>query len=245
MWQRSLVHFELLARLAGADLRSGAANAQVLRLARLGALLLIVTALLVGLKASAAEPARLQETAYNVELVIFRALKPLGIAEDWSVEGVKGRPAPPPSEDDTGTGAAADPDSAGRLAVSSTSPALFKLAAIESSLQRSRGYEVIGHLGWTQIAVPRGSGLAVDLSEVGLSGLPVHGTGALERGKYLYLRLKLDYSPNDPPASLVGTVQSQGTVTFSLNQVRRVRPFERHYFDHPAFGVIAMISPVS
>jgi hypothetical protein len=40
-------------------------------------------------------------------------------------------------------------------------------------------------------------------------------------------------------------VQIDRTVTFSLNQVRRVRPFERHYFDHPAFGVIAMISPVS
>jgi hypothetical protein len=195
------------------------------------------------LKASAAEPARLQETAYNVELVIFRALTPLGIAEDWSVEGSKGRAAPTPSEDDTS--AASDTGSAGRLAVSSMSPALFKLAAIESGLQRNRGYEVLGHIGWTQIAVPRGSGLAVDLTEVGLSGLSIHGTGALERGKYLYLRLNLDYAPSDPPASLAGTAQSAGTVTFSLNQVRRVRPFERHYFDHPAFGVIAMVSPVS
>jgi hypothetical protein len=197
----------------------------------------------VGLKASAAEPARLQETAYNVELVIFRALTPLGIAEDWSAEGSKGRPAPSPGDDEAG--APAVTGSAGRLAVSSLSPALFKLAAIESGLQRSRGYEVLGHIGWTQIAVPRGSGLAVDLTEVGLSGLSIHGTGALERGKYLYLRLNLDYSPSDPPASLVGTAQSGTAATFSLDQVRRVRPFERHYFDHPAFGVIAMISPVS
>jgi hypothetical protein len=116
---------------------------------------------------------------------------------------------------------------------------------MESSLQRSRGYEVVGHIGWSQIAVPRGSGLAVDLADVGLNGVSVRGTGALERGKYLYLRLNLAYSPADPPASLVGTVQSDRAVTFSLNQVRRVRPFERHYFDHPAFGVIAMISPVS
>jgi hypothetical protein len=198
---------------------------------------------IVALKASAAEPARLQETAYHVELVIFRQLTPLGVAEDWSVEGPKGRPAAPVGEDEAG-GASAD--SAGsRLAVSSLSPALFKLAAMESSLQRSRGYQVVGHIGWTQLAVPRGSGLAVELSEVGLSGSAVRGTGALERGKYLYLRLNLAYSPADPPASLVGTVQIDRTVTFSLNQVRRVRPFERHYFDHPAFGVIAMISPVS
>jgi hypothetical protein len=233
----------LLARVVVADLRGGTARARVLRVARLAALLLSATAVIVALKASAAEPARLQETAYHVELVIFRQLTPLGVAEDWSVEGLKGRPAAPVGEDDAGGTTA---DSAGnRLAVSSLSPALFKLAAMESSLQRSRGYEVVGHIGWTQLAVPRGSGLAVELSEVGLSGSAVRGTGALERGKYLYLRLNLAYSPADPPASLVGTVQIDRTVTFSLNQVRRVRPFERHYFDHPAFGVIAMISPVS
>ena len=214
-----------------------------MRLARLAGLLLSAAAVVVGLQASAAEPARIQETAYNVELVIFRQLAPLGIAEDWSVEGLKGRPAPPVGEDDAG-GTSTDPVG-NRLAVGSLSPALFKLAAMESSLQRSRGYEVVGHIGWTQLAVPRGSGLTVDLSEVGLSGLAVRGTGALERGKYLYLRLNLAYSPADPPASLVGTVQSDRAVTFSLNQVRRVRPFERHYFDHPAFGVIAMVSPVS
>ncbi len=211
--------------------------------ARVVTWLLTVTAIVIGLKASAAEPARLQETAYNVELVIFRPLTPLGIAEDWSVEGLKGRSGASASEEDNGASSAAE--GGDRLAVSSLSPALFKLAAVESSLQRSRGYQMIGHVGWTQIAVPRGSGLAVDLSEVGLSGPPVRGTGALERGKYLYLRLNLAFSPSDPPASLVGTVQNDGSVTFSLNQVRRVRPFERHYFDHPAFGVIAMISPVS
>jgi hypothetical protein len=30
-----------------------------------------------------------------------------------------------------------------------------------------------------------------------------------------------------------------------LDQVRRVRSFERHYFDHPAFGVIAMVAPLT
>jgi hypothetical protein len=242
MRQSPVSHIALLARFAADDFLSGTPRIRLLRIVRLGALSLLVAAAVVALKASAAEPARLQETAYNVELVIFRQLTPLGVAEDWSVEGLKGRPAPQVSEDD---GSVAPSDAGGRLAVSSLSPALFKLAAMESSLQRSRGYQVVGHIGWTQLAVPRGSGLAVDLSEIGLSGAAVRGTGALERGKYLYLRLNLAYSPADPPASLVGTVQSDRSVTFSLNQVRRVRPFERHYFDHPAFGVIAMISPVS
>jgi hypothetical protein len=203
----------------------------------------VIGCALIALQASAAEPTKLQESAFNVELVIFRPLTPLGVQEDWSVEGNRGRPSPGIVSDDE-DGSAATP-STGRLSAGSLSAAQFRLSGIESSLQRSRTYEIIGHIGWTQIAVPRGSGLTVDLSEVGLGGLPVRGTGTLERGKYLYLRLDLDYSPGVAPASLVGDVQSAGPVTFSLRQVRRVRPFERHYFDHPAFGVIALISPVS
>lgn len=203
-----------------------------------------VAVVVVTLQGSAAEPARLQDAAYNVELVIFRPLTPLGIQEDWSIETSRGRPTAEAAADlEAGSEAASVAPS--RLAASSLSPALFKLSGIESSLQRSRGYEVIGHIGWTQIAVPRGSGLAVDLSEVGMSGSPVQGTGALERGKHLYLRLNLRFAPVDAPTSLIGDAQVNGPVRFSLTQVRRVRPFERHYFDHPAFGVIALISPVS
>ncbi len=243
MWNRLISDLQLLAQLRADELLGGHGRALALRLARIALLLLMFTATAVGITASAAEPARMQETAFNVELVIFRPLKPLGIQEDWRVEGMRGRSIATPVDEENGDVSANVAGS--RLAVSSLSPALFKLAAIESSLQRSRGYEVIGHIGWTQLAVPRGSGLLVDLTEVGLSGLPVQGTGALERGKYLYLRLNLAYAPGDPPSSLVGTVQSDGSVMFSLNQVRRVRPFERHYFDHPAFGVVAMITPVS
>ena len=35
-----------------------------------------------------------------------------------------------------------------------------------------------------------------------------------------------------------------GTV-FMLNESRRVKRFERNYFDHPAFGVIALVTPAS
>lgn len=206
--------------------------------------LLVVAGATAMLQSFAAEPVKLQETAFHVELVIFRPLKPLGVREDWALEASGGHASPGTAVDDE-TGGNSTPSGPGRLAVASLSPALFRLSGLESGLQRSRGYQVIGHIGWTQIAVPRGSGLAVNLTEVGLSGSQVRGTGTLERGKYLYLRLNLGFTPVDVPASLVGDVQSTGPVTFSLNQVRRVRPFERHYFDHPAYGVIALITPVS
>lgn len=208
-----------------------------------------VVALLVAafvLSVSAAEPPSQADTRYSVELIIFRPTAPLGVTEDWQSEArVISNPVLGGSENGESGAEPSPPANAGAINVGTMSPALFKLAGIESSLQRSRDYQVLGHIGWTQLAVPRGSGLAADLSQLGLGAATLKGTAAVERGKYLYLRINLDYTPADPPASLVGTAAPTGPVTFTLDQVRRVRNFERHYFDHPAFGVIAMVAPLS
>ena len=196
--------------------------------------------------ASAAEPAGQADARYSVELIVFRPTTPLGVTEDWQSEArMTGNPAVGGPESGESGAESPAPASAGTINVSPMSPALFKLAGIESGLQRSRSYEVLGHVGWMQLAVPRGSGLAADLSQLGLGAGGLRGTAAVERGRYLYLRINLSYTPADPPASLVGTTASTAPVTFTLDQVRRVRNFERHYFDHPAFGVIAMVAPLS
>jgi hypothetical protein len=44
--------------------------------------------------------------------------------------------------------------------------------------------------------------------------------------------------PNPPP----GLGAAPGT-PFTMNESRRVKFYERNYFDHPAFGVIALITP--
>lgn len=197
------------------------------------------------LGASTAEPPGQSDTRYSVELVIFRPTAPLGVAEDWPSEArAVATQAAAPESGESGPETPV-PASGGKISVSALSSALFKLAGIESGLQRSRAYEVLGHVGWIQAAVPRGSGLAVDVSQLGLEGASIKGTAAVERGKYLYLRLNLAYTPTDPSPSLVGTAAPTGPVTFTLDQVRRVRSFERHYFDHPAFGVIAMVAPLT
>ena len=64
----------------------------------------------------------------------------------------------------------------------------------------------------------------------GASGLS--GQIALSRGRYLHLTLELTYeSPEEPGQRMV------------LKQTRRMRSNERHYIDHPKFGVIAVITP--
>ncbi len=199
----------------------------------------------VALSAAAEEPTRQPETLYSVELIIFRPTAPLGVAEDWRTQAAAALNTGTPAPDSDAAQDTPAPSSAGTLDAKAMSSALFKLSGIESSLERSHAYEVLGHIGWTQTAVPRGSGVTADLSQLGLGNSAVAGSVAVERGRYLYLRLSLAYTPADPPGTLVGTTAPTERVTFTLNQVRRVRNFERHYFDHPAFGVIAMVAPVS
>jgi hypothetical protein len=53
--------------------------------------------------------------------------------------------------------------------------------------------------------------------------------------------MTLNYTTSNPPAGLSA---APGT-TFVLSESRRVKSFERNYFDHPAFGVIALVTPVN
>jgi hypothetical protein len=60
----------------------------------------------------------------------------------------------------------------------------------------------------------------------GLSGLVY-----LERGTYLHLGLSLRYAG------------ASGGAGYALNETRRVKFYEKNYYDHPAFGVIALVTP--
>jgi hypothetical protein len=43
----------------------------------------------------------------------------------------------------------------------------------------------------------------------------------------------------DPPAGLAAAPDT----VFTLRDTHRVRFYDRNYFDHPAFGVIALVTP--
>jgi hypothetical protein len=188
--------------------------------------------------AAAPATAAPRATVYNVELVIFRATAALGAAEDWSletpsdlaahVEGDAEAPAAPP----VGAG------QSGGL-VHTLAPADFQLNDIEGRLRANGAYAPIAHVAWSQTASPWGSHAAIPAQQLGLDGTGVSGTVSLERGQFLHLALALSYVAQNPPAGLGG---GPGT-TFTLNDSHRVRFYERNYFDHPAFGVIALVTP--
>lgn len=76
----------------------------------------------------------------------------------------------------------------------------------------------------------------------------VNGTLSLTRGRYLHMSLDLLYQrqPNAPQLFSFFGFSNAGNSPeiYRLTQTRRLKRGEIHYFDHPKFGVIAVVTAV-
>ena len=118
--------------------------------------------------------------------------------------------------------------------------AQFQLNDLAGKLQNTANYQPIAHFAWQQTASSWGSraGFTVAKLAGNVPGLTRHH---LSRTRlYLHLGMTLNYQTSNPPAGLSAP---PGTV-FNLTESRRVKFYERNYYDHPAFGVIALVTPV-
>jgi hypothetical protein len=97
----------------------------------------------------------------------------------------------------------------------------------------------VAHVAWAQTASAWGTKAGFPLQKLGVDVPGLNGTVYLERGQYLHLGMALSYALSSPPAGLGA---GPGTA-FTLNENRRVKFYERNYYDHPAFGVIALVTP--
>ncbi|MFL6549521.1 MAG: CsiV family protein [Povalibacter sp.] len=191
---------------------------------------IVASALVVG--SAAGQQTGLQ--SYDVELIVFRNLSGSGTAEDWVTES--GIPAQSiPTTDDESDTAGAAVESAPLPTAMETFPPLattkFKLDGIAETLRRSRSYQPLAHFGWTQPGFPRGEAHYMAIDALANTGSGLTGRVALARGRYLHLTLDLALQP-------AGSAEH-----YFLRQTRRMRSTERHYIDHPKFGVIAVITP--
>jgi len=189
----------------------------------------LITALACGLPAVSQEPAA--SPSYNIEIVVFRATSAQGITENWSAEAGN-------SNIVAGEEAASGSSQVGRF-VSMIPSSSYQLTDIESRLRSSGAYVPVAHVAWSQTASGWGTRAGFTLQKLGVDAPGLTGTVFLERGLYLHLGMSLTYADPSPPQGLGA---ASGT-TFIMNQSRRIRFYERNYFDHPAFGVIALVSP--
>lgn len=198
--------------------------------------LLVAAVLSVGSAvAQQASPTQPGLQSYNVELLIFRNLSGNETPESWPIEAAGTEQPQAIQDDDLGATEAPAP-TAPTVSFPSLPASRMKLTGVEEALRRSRAYQPLAHIGWTQPGFARDAAkyLSVGSLVPGSSGL--QGQIALSRGRYLHLTLDLVLdgagAPGEPPERYV------------LRQTRRMRSNERHYIDSPKFGVIAVITPV-
>jgi hypothetical protein len=167
---------------------------------------------------------------YNIEIIVFRATTALGGPEDWSAEAGSRAIA----GDESASGAS----QVGHFVAALPSSA-WQLSELESHLRASGTYVPVAHAAWSQTASSWGTRAGFSMQKLGIDVPGLSGTVFLERGQFLHLGMTLTYAIPSPPPGLGAAPDTP----FTINESRRVRFYERDYFDNPAFGVIALVTP--
>ena len=156
-------------------------------------------------------------TAYGVEIIVFRvAASPQG--EDWDAV---------PAGRGFGSSAArgGTPEVLRVL-----TPADYRLNAIEATLKSSGAWRPVAHAAWVQTAANWGTHTGIALGDLGINVPGLSGMVYLERAP-IYLHLGFD-------------VRLTAGATYAIREMRSVRYNDKQYFDHPGFGIIALVTPI-
>ncbi len=164
---------------------------------------------------------------YTVEVIVFATGNPDDQGEQWPAR-------------------TADSDAAGVYMdnrITSLPRTARSLAAVHSSLQRS-GHQILLHRTWHQPAGRKSSG-AYPVRSSGDNGPALDGFIRLLRGRYLHLEMDLTMSGKQRSHHPGGFAADPApAAAYRLQEKRRVRQSELHYFDHPRFGVLARVTRV-
>jgi len=165
---------------------------------------------------------------YTIELIVFRNMSGNGGPEDWSVKPQARSPDTP------------DAPLTGKF-VQSVPASQFQLNDVAQKLSNTTNYQPIAHFAWQQTASSWGSRAGFTVAKLAGSAPGLSGIIYLESGSYLHLGMSLNYQTSNPPEGLAA---APGTV-FTMNEARRIRVDKPSYYDHPAFGVIALVTPAN
>ena len=104
----------------------------------------------------------------------------------------------------------------------------IRLGSISQKLMGSREWSPILHYGWRQPVLGREDAPAVSIAG---NRAGAYASGSVRLTVERYLRVELDLQM-DPGTGL----------SYTIDQSRRLRSGQTHYFDHPQFGVIVLVS---
>jgi hypothetical protein len=157
-------------------------------------------------------------TLYGVEVIVFRTSS-VNSVEDWD--------AVPPGR---GFGSSAGRGGGTPQVLRVLTPADYRLGTLEATLKTSGAWHPVAHAAWIQTAATWGTHAGIALSDVGINVPGLSGTVYLERAP-IYLHLGFD-------------VRLSAGASYAIREMRSVRYNDRQYFDHPGFGIIAVVTPI-
>lgn len=186
-------------------------------------LLIVATAIPQGVLAATDK-----ENTYNVEVLVFATRLPqLEGNELWTRE----------------TADAVAPDSTDAQAPNPAAPPGI-LAAAANDLAKDGRFRILAYYSWIQTADAKSASKPIRLSGTNAKNPDeLTGTLRLYLSRYLHLDLNLNYTEktSDAGVSNAGT----GMITYRIDEQRRVKSQETHYFDHPKFGALIRLTPVT
>jgi len=198
--------------------------------ARLLTLFVLITSVLVA-PAVFAEADK-QARQFDIELLIFQNLVKNDAGEVWPVDFSDWFEEPVDSE---------QPDIL--TAVAWLPRSQLRLTAERNAMARSAPYRPLVHLAWRQVVPGRQSAKPVALPGASNNPDRAYVDGLVRVTVERYLHLDLDLRLHLPAGAEPAASAEYGVPEIRLRQQRRMRSKELHYFDHPRFGVIALITP--
>jgi len=118
-----------------------------------------------------------------------------------------------------------------------------QLHGVLSRLKSLSSYQPLAHGGWIQ-PLAKNSKLQPIAMSVVTANQQLEGSINFHRGKYLHLDFDLQLSEMPALPTYDNTDISLTPHLYRLTESRRVKTGESNYFDHPRFGVIAIVEEI-
>lgn len=113
----------------------------------------------------------------------------------------------------------------------------WRLADTGAALERRDEYERLIHTAWRQPVYGPEEETTMDLARVALLPPELGGTASIYLTRFLHLKLDLALADYGAPMT------APETLVYRLSERRKMRSTELHFFDHPRFGALALITP--
>ncbi len=169
---------------------------------------------------------------FTVEVIVFENLS-ASTEEHWNYV---------PSSDRSD---AADSDKRRELAALRFQVAdSLTLDDIFTKMRQSRDYRPLVHTAWTQPGYSEATAPPLPLDRVTRLPRNLSGEITLHLSRYLHLNVDLTLAANRSAGADQSQLLLNERPMYRLQESRRMRSGDLHFFDHPKFGVLARIQPV-